>query len=128
MPTQLSDRLAELLAYLLKSPDVRPNPTIRNPQGMHLPLTQHRSFCAMHEDEKEHIPAGIKRGWPEKPDWAELEKRMSRDVLEYAWDVIMGKKGGKFYAMAKDEWERKGVNKMRNAANEMGTIGVEQPG
>lgn len=128
MPPDPTPRLQKLLAYLLKSPNLHSRPTVTNPLAKSLPITEHSAFCALHDNEAEHIPYGVEQGWPTEPNWAELERRMGREMSEYIWDVITGNKGGRFFAMAKEEWQAKGKNKMRNVANEIGTVQVEQPG
>jgi len=128
MPSNPTPRLHSLLAYLLKSPNLKPNPTSRNPRGQRLPLSEHTAFCAMHDNETNHIPHGISQGWPTSPNWAELERRMGRDMSEYVWNVIMGKVGGEFFRVAKEEWDHKGKRKMQQVINELGSIHIEQPG
>ncbi len=123
-----SPRLQNLLAYLLESDNITPNPKPHNPNAKHLPFHQHNAFCMLHQNEAIHIPDGVRQGWPTSPNWVELEKRMGRDMSEYVWDVITGKKGGSFFELAKKEWETKGPNKMRNSFNEFGSIHIEQPG
>ncbi|KAM0754896.1 hypothetical protein T439DRAFT_284137 [Meredithblackwellia eburnea MCA 4105] len=69
LPDSPSSRLEELKDYLLSRPNIRPNPTRRNPDGMRLPVTETASFCRRHVEERETIPHGKEMGWPTRMDW-----------------------------------------------------------
>lgn len=73
MPDRPSKRLLDLEQYLLARPHATKNPTRKNPDGVRLPVVETASFCRKHDEEREIIPAGREKGWPETIQWDKLD-------------------------------------------------------
>ncbi|WVW79927.1 hypothetical protein I302_101898 [Kwoniella bestiolae CBS 10118] len=66
-----------------------PKPTESNPNARELSWQRHIEFCGLHHAETSVIPLGIRAGYPESIDFANLNKRLEDGEIRYRLDEIV---------------------------------------
>ncbi|BGP17616.1 hypothetical protein JCM10213v2_005651 [Rhodosporidiobolus nylandii] len=122
LPDKPSSDLVSLQKRLVSLPHAKNVPTWRNKLAVKLPLPETASFCQMHRAERDIIPPGLEKGYPESIDFDALPRRVERECERYLCEIILGQAGSPFLDAAKEEWTEKG-KKMRNVMAEWGSFG-----